>query len=236
MDGDDEIEQDMYERLLGNAKKYSADISHCGYQMHFADGRVHYFHNTGVREQHDKVSALRELLSGVKIEPGLCNKLYRREVFLGLDMPVDIRINEDLLMNYYLFANATSSVFEDLCPYHYIVRNGSASRAKWNPHKIYDPILVKEIIRQAAGDELRRDAQCAYLNTCINTYNSLLSSGNTYIADRRKVRRLLVAERTTFSLLGRRRNIMARLIVGMPLLYKPVYLFYSRFLQDNPYS
>ena len=47
VDGDDEIESDMYEILLNNAKKYNADISHCGYQMIFEDGRVNYFHNTG---------------------------------------------------------------------------------------------------------------------------------------------------------------------------------------------
>ena len=44
IDGDDEIEPDMYERLMDNARKFSADISHCGYQMCFADGRVNYFH------------------------------------------------------------------------------------------------------------------------------------------------------------------------------------------------
>ena len=38
VDGDDEIEPDMYELLLKNAERYGADISHCGYQMIFADG------------------------------------------------------------------------------------------------------------------------------------------------------------------------------------------------------
>ena len=53
VDGDDEIESDMYERLLKNAETYHADISHCGYQMCFDDGRVHYFHNTGLLAQQD---------------------------------------------------------------------------------------------------------------------------------------------------------------------------------------
>ena len=47
VDGDDEIEPDLYELLLNNAIKYQADISHCGYQMVFEDGRVNCFHNTG---------------------------------------------------------------------------------------------------------------------------------------------------------------------------------------------
>lgn len=151
-------------------------------------------------------------------------------------MDESIKINEDLLMNYYLFANARSSVFDDWCPYHYIVRSGSASRVKLNAHKIYDPIRVKEIIRRVAGNELREDAQRAYLNTCINTYHAVLCAGSGHAADRRKVRQLLITERASFSLLGRKRGIMARLIAKAPLLYKPAYLFYSRFLQKSLYS
>ena len=99
VDGDDEIEPDMYERLLRNALEYEAEISHCGYQMLFSDGRVNYFHNTGILEKQDKITALRELLSGESVEPGLCNKLFHKSLFAGLTMPADIRINEDLLMN-----------------------------------------------------------------------------------------------------------------------------------------
>ena len=46
VDGDDLIEPDMYARLLENALKYDADISHCGYRMVFPS-RVDYYYNTG---------------------------------------------------------------------------------------------------------------------------------------------------------------------------------------------
>lgn len=236
VDGDDEIEPDMYERLLSNALKYDAQISHCGYQMCFPDGRVHYFHNTGAVEKHDTTQALRELLSGARIEPGLCNKLFRRELFQGWEMDRSIRINEDLLMNYHLFANARSIVFEDWCPYHYIVRSGSASRAKLNEHKIYDPIRVKELIRRDAPEELRDDAQRAYVNTCINVYHTLMMAGTPYRDDLQKVRGLLKREEQTFRLLGKKRALMARMIVHAPGLYKPIYGVYSRYFQKNAYS
>lgn len=236
VDGDDEIEPDMYERLLCNAAEYHADISHCGYQMCFADGRVHHFHNTGTLVRLDRADGIRELLSGERIEPGLCNKLFRRELFRGLEMDESIRINEDLLMNYYLFSGAEASVFDDWCPYHYIVRSSSASRAKLNPHRIYDPIRVKAIIRQAAPARLREDALRAYLNTCINTCHTLMLAGPQYREDLQKIRELLRQERAAFPLLGRKRALMAQWIVRIPQLYKPVYGFYSRFLQKNPYS
>lgn len=236
VDGDDEIEPDMYERLLTNAVKYHAEISHCGYRMVFDDGRVNWFHNTGDVKVYNTTAALRELLSGERIEPGLCNKLFHRSLFQGLEMDPGIRINEDLLMNYYLFSGAKTSVFDDWCPYHYIVRNTSASRAKMNPHKIYDPIRVKKIIRQAAGAELHDDARKAYVNTCINTYHTLLGAGKEYRTDLRKVRELLKQEKAAFSLLGKKRGLMARLITAVPFLYKPIYTFYSRFFQKSVYS
>ena len=40
VDGDDFIEPEMIDRLLENAIAYNADISHCGYQMIFPNGRI----------------------------------------------------------------------------------------------------------------------------------------------------------------------------------------------------
>ena len=240
VDGDDEIEPDMYERLLKNAVAYHADISHCGYQMCFEDGRVHYFHNTGILAQQDKITALKELLSGSRIEPGLWNKLFHKTLFQSLlhgeAVPLDIKINEDLLMNYRLFSAAKQTVFEDWCPYHYIVRSTSASRAKLNPHKIYDPIRVKEIIRQSAPSELHEAAQQAYINTCINTYHALLMEGAKYKDDLRKVHELLVKETTDFSFFVRKRELMANMITHTSVLYRPIYAVYSRFFQKKIYS
>lgn len=236
VDGDDEIAPDMYQRLLDRAITYCADISHCGYQMIFQDGRVHYFHNTGVVEIHNHTQALQELLSGQRIEPGLCNKLFRKALFHGLQMERDIRINEDLLMNYYLFLQAEVSVYDDWCPYHYIVRSISASRTPLNHQKLYDPLRVKRLIRQTAPDEIHGDAQRAYMNTCINTYHALLFAGVKYRDDRKYVRNLLRLEQTDFSLLGWKRKIMAGLIVSIPVVYWPIYGIYRCFFQKNIYD
>ena len=106
VDGDDYIEPQMYERLLANAQKYDADISHCGYQMVFPKGHVDYYYNTGRLLQQDRNAGLMALLEGSYIEPGLWNKLFHRSLFHNLlhngTMDTTIRNTEDLLMNYYL--------------------------------------------------------------------------------------------------------------------------------------
>ena len=148
VDGDDYIEPEMYERLLKNALEHGTDISHCGYKMVFPNGRVDPYYNTGKKLEQSHEAALHDLLEGRFVEPALWNKLFRRELFADLQerMDLSIRINEDLLMNYWLFKNARKAVYEDVCPYHYILRPGSASTSGLSAHKLEDPLKVMKII------------------------------------------------------------------------------------------
>lgn len=238
VDGDDEIEPDMYAQLLENAHKYRADISHCGYQMVFADGRVNYFHNTGRIVEQDRERGIRDLLEGTLVEPGLCNKLYRKKLFDGLEKWIDpdIRINEDLLMNYYLFSGARRSVWEDFCPYHYIVRSTSASRSKLNEHRIYDPLRVKEQILKNIPQELEKDAQRAYVNTCVYTYCSLVLEKEYPTASAKKwIRQKLQTNCSWCVGLPKRTKLLANLILNAPGVFEIIYPLYVRFVQKSQY-
>ena len=165
VDVDDEIEPIMYERLLKNAHKFNADISHCGYQMVFPN-RIDYYYNSGRLLEQDKQAGLKDLLNGSFIEPGLWNKLYHRSLFDDLledgTMDTTIKNTEDLLMNFYLFRNAKTSIYEDICPYHYIVREGSAATARINENKLRDPLRVLKIIQGLINEDTS-------LNNCVNS-------------------------------------------------------------------
>lgn len=157
VDGDDFIEPDMFEHLLKNAIKYHADISHCGYQMVFPD-RTDYYYNTGRIIQQDTLAGLKDLISGKFIEPGLVNKLFHRDLFEGIinndQMDLKIKYNEDLLMNFFLFRECKHAVYEDCCPYHYLVRNNSATSASMNIQKLTDPIKVMRIIEDESYNNI----------------------------------------------------------------------------------
>ncbi|MBR5859458.1 MAG: glycosyltransferase family 2 protein [Clostridia bacterium] len=156
IDSDDEIEPDMYELLMSNALKYQADISHCGYQMVFPS-RIDLYHGTGELLVEDNKQGIISLLSGEKVEPGLCNKLFKKELFydlLKLDlMDRSIKNNEDLLMNFYLFKNSQKSVFEDVCKYKYILNAQSATGKSLNVNQLLDPVKVKKILLQETKGE-----------------------------------------------------------------------------------
>ena len=99
IDGDDLIEPEMYKTLVDLLEEENADIAHCGYQMVFPD-RVDYYHNTGKKKIQTTEEGLKDLLSGEMIEPGLVNKLYKKELIKNCRLDETVKINEDLLMNF----------------------------------------------------------------------------------------------------------------------------------------
>jgi len=154
VDGDDIIDSDMYERLHAGVTD-EVDISHCGYKKVFPEGEIEYYYDTGKKVVQDNYTGLVDLLQGAFVEPGLVNKLYRKDLFIGLQdwLDTSIKINEDLLMNYYLFRGARGATYEDFCPYHYLVRTGSASASRLNDNKLYDPLRVLDILDKETADE-----------------------------------------------------------------------------------
>ena len=236
VDGDDIIEPDMYAHLLQNACETGADIAHCGHRVIFPDGRVELVHGTGEKKEQDHFMALRDLLDGGVIESGLCTKLFKRELFAGLEEKMDLRIknNEDLLMNYFLFEQAEKAVFEDICPYHYILRQGSASYRQLHEHSIFDPIRVRQIILEHCQEEMKVDARIALLRNLLFAYAQLaLRMEKEFDGFRSRVRKLLKEQREYFSLLSMRNKVLANLVCTAPWAFTFAYGMYVKLFQKE---
>ena len=241
VDGDDLLDQDMYELLIGNALRFRADISHCGYQMEFEDGRIRQFHGSGVLLTHDRCEGLVQLLNGTLVEPSLCNKLYRRSLFDHFfaqnRMDLSIKQTEDLLMNFLLFDCADRSVFQDVCKYRYTVRAGSATRTALNDSIVYDPLRVRKLILENASEDIRRVAQATYIDLVLNSYNMLAISQDTrYRHILPHLRQEILTHWDWISMLGKKRRILALLLKISPFLHKAVYRTYVKHFQENAYE
>lgn len=239
VDGDDEIEPNMYERLVANMTRYEADISHCGYRLLFTDGREQLIYGTNKLEEHNRDKALIELIRGEYIEPGLCNKLYKASLFNQLQDNLDksIKNNEDLLMNFFLFRNANKVIYEDFCPYHYIVRSGSASRQSLNVNKLMDPIRVKKIILDEADESIKNVALEGYLNSLIYGYfTTATEKFSKFRRERKKIRRYLLNNKKDIAGLPIKARILGISIVYniIPMLF--LYRLYVKYLQQNIYN
>lgn len=146
IDGDDFIEPEMYKTLVDLLEEENADIAHCGYQMVFPD-RIDYYHNTGKKKIQTTEEGLKDLLSGEMIEPGLVNKLYKKELIKNCRLNETVKINEDLLMNYQLFKLSQKSVYYDITPYSYMIRSSSATGANSLITKREDSLRVLNQIK-----------------------------------------------------------------------------------------
>lgn len=231
VDGDDVLEPQMYGHLLGNAQEHGGQISHCGFQVNYPDGGIEYQHGTGILNVQDRQTALRDLLEEKIVEPSLCSKLFKRELFEGLEEKMDpsIKNNEDMLMNYYLFEQAEKAVFEDVCPYHYLIHPGSASRRKLNDHLIYDPIRVRQIILEHCTPDLKDDARRALARMCLVSYRQLvLEDPEEYRQDIQNVRTLIRQQLPFAGLLPKRNGMLVRLISHAPWVFDGLYRIVAR--------
>ena len=227
MDGDDYVEPQMYARLLENALTAEAQISHCGHQILFSDGRVEYVHKSDKIRVQDHRTGLWELLDNREVSLSLCTKLYRRELFRGIEDWTDpkIRYNEDLLMNYYLFDRAEKSVFEGNCPYHYILRKDSASCKGISENYIFDPIRVRQILLERCDPEMRDDVRNALMRNLLFNYAQLDTHADrkNLTEFRHRVRNLLQEQQEHFHLLSARNKILAAMICKAPWMFRIAY-------------
>lgn len=240
VDSDDMIESDMYKRLLDNAIKYRADISHCGYKTVVNDGeRQHWFYNTGRIVQQDELKGLNDLLSGTYVEPGLCNKLYKKELFADLIdkelVDYNIRFNEDLLMNYYLFKNAKKSIYEDFCPYIYIARPSSATRSNSNIEMLLDSVRVRKTILDDICPELNELAWRNMLICCGGAYIQLFEK-NYSRKTAFNIRRFLLKNRGKWRLLSKKQRLKLEASMYMPKLYCVLLNIYIKRFQKKIYE
>lgn len=231
VDGDDLVEHEMFQTLIDDAEHYGADIAHCGYQMVFPSGRIDRYYGTGrVVEQNGETGVL-DLIRGDFVEPGLWNKLYRRELiehFLAEDrMDWTIRINEDLLMNFLLFSLAKKAVFRDICPYHYMLRKGSASKAKTQPYKLLDPqqVLCRIWVETAGREQIHQVAYQRYIRVLIQ--NTAQTACPEVSQQARETLRKLRGSQE-HELLPRKERYMALGAAELLPIYRLVRWFYDR--------
>lgn len=236
VDGDDYIEPDMYETLLRNLLESDADISHCGYQRVFPSS-VDYYYNTGKRVIQDNQKGIRDIIVGDYVEPGLWIKLYRKEILKNVRMPKDIKINEDVLFNFYAFCNSNKSIYEDKPFYHYILRKGSASTSKVNDNKLFDPIKVRREIFEYSCKHYNKDIQSLaytrYLGSVIFLYRTIHANNLAEKQDMAgQYKRAIKSIKQKFTL-SKRTKIEKFLFFYLTPLHMFIYKIYDKRLSKN---
>lgn len=91
------------------------------------------------------------------------NKLYRKEVWQKYRIDETIRINEDLLANYFCFTESNVIVYSNAKLYNYRHRCGSASRSGFDERQL-DVVKVNEMIARHAFSQTNKQVQSVAVN------------------------------------------------------------------------
>lgn len=229
VDADDTITPDMYDRLLKNALKYNADISHCGVCFCFPDGHEELHYGTGKVKVQSNFEGLKDLLEGTFVEPGLWNKLYRAPLLKESCLDETVLNNEDLLRNFVLFERSTRSIYEDFCGYHYFQREGSMSKDKSKMIRMEQHVTrARRLIVEHSSEDIYPYAMRSWLGSIVNSVNTLTYNNEPESKKYcQECREILRKEKGHLHYLIRRQQLAAKLILLSPILHRLVYRIYK---------
>ena len=165
VDSDDALEPDMYEVLIGLAKKYNAPIAHCGYCRISQDGSTKEISGTGALMVLSNEEAMEYLLQGRYFVGALWNKLFDRRLLADVSFLENLKINEDFLLAYQLFKKAFKSVYIDRSLYLMFVREGSATSTGTEQEKREEDLLfvAEWIVNDSLNTEFELAARLRYI-------------------------------------------------------------------------
>ncbi len=230
VDSDDRAAPEMFERLVFNGEKYQTDISHCGLMFCYPDGHNVSHYGTGILRQQDHDTGLIDLLDGSQIEPSMCCKLYRRELFNGFDVSERIRHNGDLYCNFLLFDKASSAVYEDFCGYLYRQRPYSGLADAQSVERLRGILSVRHDILKMSEPPIHSAAYRFWLSTLVNTLNQVSVSGDPQKeAFYEECRALLRTEKDNISRLSWKQQTAALLHLHAPGLARLCYRVYGKY-------
>lgn len=123
VDSDDYIKEDMFQTLYDLCEENNADISIVSfYEM--VENRVIAVRDSGQLQVMDKIEAIKELLIDTKIQSYAWNKLFKKDLFVGLRFPTGKNF-EDIATTLILFEKCNKIVRLEEPKYYYVRRNDS---------------------------------------------------------------------------------------------------------------
>ncbi|MDD6729159.1 MAG: glycosyltransferase family 2 protein [Eubacteriales bacterium] len=187
VDSDDYIEPNMYQFLLNAVLENDAEITVCGYQINDeADVDV----NLRTVSQFD---ALKEVCVGDYKYGVLWNKLYKKKVLKGVEMP-PLVCCEDLVYNYYAFKNAKNIVECDSKLYHYFQNDDSTVHGNFS-YGAFDAIISKRIIfENEQSSNLREYAIKGIVSSCFIVLSGCIQN-NAFHEDMQKLIDFIVSHK-----------------------------------------
>lgn len=230
VDSDDYIDKEMYKNLM-DLFDTNVDIVHCSYKNVDESGNILSVvgsKNKQIKMNHDE--GMECLLAGKYFAGGLWNKIYRAKLFSNVRLKENIKFNEDVLANYYLFDNANNTVYSDEPFYNYVACDNSSTHsanALISRKQGYE--VAKTMLQESLKKPYCETAKIRYLENLLSLYGAYRTSINK--VEKSKCDKVY-AEIKFFKdegyYQGKRDKILIFMYRYMPHLYAATYKIYDK--------
>ncbi len=144
IDSDDWIDPEMYSKLINSAKEVNADIVACNLLVMNPNGSFREYNKHAMDFIFSRDEALRELYKNEMLTFSPCNKIYRRELFIGQRFKEE-SILEDLDISYKIIFKANKIFYIKDALYFYRFNNNSTMRSEFSEKRLDEYIVRKEM-------------------------------------------------------------------------------------------
>lgn len=193
IDGDDWIEEDLYEKMIYNLESNAADICIGGLLRNFDSGKEVPFSNIQDKVSMNNLVAIENMLEEKMFAGFIWDKIYKKELFNNIKFNEDIKLCEDVLINFTLFSRAKKIFFIPLNKYHYFSRENSASNEKFSAMKVDSVIVYKRIYTMIENTfpELKKAGMCrltvSYIISSLESTFFINKSNQKFFYETRKI-------------------------------------------------
>lgn len=230
VDSDDYIDSEMYYTLMDMFDD-EIDIVHCSYKN--VDGLGNVLSVVGSKNKRIKMNhdeCMESLLIGKYFAGGLWNKIYRAKLFSNVRLKEDIKFNEDILANYYLFDKANVTVYFDEPFYNYVACDDSSTHsadALISCKQGYE--VAKIMLQESTEKSYCEPAKIRYLGNLLGLYGVYRTSSNKV---EKSEYENLFSEIKSFKdegyYQGKRDKVLIFMYRYMPHLYVTIYKIYDK--------
>lgn len=146
VDADDEMDLTMIEKLYSDIQKYNSDIAVCNIQKvkckdEVKKNKVEDISVCSITQE----NALKSFFTESKLEIGVWNKLFKREIIENINYYVGRRMNEDKFFSFESIMKAHVITYRNEGLYYYYERDNSVTKQKFDG-KWFDNIFFAEKI------------------------------------------------------------------------------------------
>lgn len=136
VDSDDFVAPQMYRSLLEAAMTHQMSVAVCGRYITDEEGAVtQEAFALSETKTYSPADAMEQILVGGPVDVAAWDKLYRKELFDGIQFPVG-EINEDAAIVFHLMARTQGLVHIGVPMYYYRQRGGSITKSGYKPNKL----------------------------------------------------------------------------------------------------